>query len=344
MRCIACGYAGPTPEPARSHLAAARAALQSVDARERQISDAQRLAYDAHYGRVVGSFWVLMIFLGGLEVLAFVMTVVNHGTEDVPGLVAPVGGLSACALTGASILFLVRRDRRRFEATFAANPPSVEGGDATCHVCGAPLTGASSRGVTRCGFCQADNIVAPDVVRRFAKARHVTLADHAEEAARRARSFGTMATAVGMTLFYILLPVTLATHFGLKKRVIPVIDELITEEAPPFPIRYVLAGQYDCIHEIDGRGRIRARETKNQWVERPGAAQATTFDARRIKGWGVVVTGGSHVIGPEVIRSYGRPASKDNWVFAKNRSGDYLRAPVTSLCVSVPPHDLKKVP
>ena len=170
MRCAACAYAGPTPEPARSQLAAAWSALQSADVRERQISQVQRVAYDAHYVRVVGSFWVLMIFLGGFEILAFVSILANHGTDDVQGIVGAIGGFLACALVGTLILFLVRRDRRRFEATYAANPPPVDGGDATCHVCGAPLpkADAGSKGVVCCGFCQADNIVASDVVRRFA--------------------------------------------------------------------------------------------------------------------------------------------------------------------------------
>jgi hypothetical protein len=68
------------------------------------------------------------------------------------------------------------------------------------------------------------------------KRRHIVLADRAQEDARRTQRFGTMAGLVELSLLWIVPAVTLGTHFGLG-RTVPAIDALITDEAPPFPIR-----------------------------------------------------------------------------------------------------------
>src|SRR5262245_4847173 len=231
MRCVACGHAGPTPEPARSRLPEARAALELIDARQRQISGAQRLAFDDHYVRVVASFWVLLFSCAAFEGLAVVAGIANRGWDDWINIAGPLCGLAACLVTGLLVLGLLRWGRRKFEATYAANPPSVEGGEATCHVCGAPLPppSGSKMGLVRCRFCAADNLVDRDLMRRIAGARKLVVEDHAREVGRRARRFGAAATVVGLSLLWILPPAALGAHFGLR-HLVNAIDHAVTEE------------------------------------------------------------------------------------------------------------------
>jgi hypothetical protein len=343
MRCVACGHAGPTPEPARSRLREARAALDQLDARQRQISGAQRLAFDAHYGRVLLSFWLVLFACGAFEGLAVGASIANHGFDDWIEIAGPLCGFAACLLTGLVVLGLLRWGRQSFEATYAANPPATEGGEATCHVCGAPLPPASASAIAmvRCRFCQADNLIDREVMRRIARSRRLVVEDHAREVVRRARRFGTAATVAGLSLLWILPPAALGAHFGLR-RLVYAIDHATTEEPPPLPLRYLLIGDQACVHESDGRGQVRGVASGGQWKPHPGADRAATFEARRLLDKLVYVQG-RKIIGPSVMAVYHRPGTNENWARVRNRSGDEVRAPVTALCLTVPPSDMKSL-
>lgn len=341
MRCAACGHAGPTPEPARSRLREAWVALEQLDVRRRQISGAQRLAFDAHYGRVLAVFWLLLFSCGAFEGLATAAGIANHGFDDWIDIAGPLCGFGACLLSGLLVLALLRWGRRGFEATYAANPPAIEGGEATCHVCGAPLPAptVATTGVVRCRFCQADNLVDRAVMLRVARTRKLVVEDHARAVLRGAHRFGNVATAVGLSLLCILPPAALGAHFGVRKLVYA-IDHATTEEPRPLPLRYLLVGTPACVHESDGRGQVRGKISGGQWRPHPGAEGAATFDASRLIGRMVFVQD-RRIIGPSVVVVYRRTGTNENWARVRNRSGDEVRAPVTALCVDDPPSEMK---
>lgn len=118
--CEACGHAGQTPEPVRSHLLAARAVLERLEVRERQISKSQAFAYDEQYTKLVVCLRIILFACGGFEAFATAASIANHGVEDWVHATGPAIGFVACLATAMVTLALMRRGGRRLEESFAA--------------------------------------------------------------------------------------------------------------------------------------------------------------------------------------------------------------------------------
>jgi hypothetical protein len=105
------------------------------------------------------------------------------GCSYVPTLLI-LAGLGAAAFTQ------LRRMRKALESSCAALPPGREGDPAGCRVCGGPVAPRGVEVVARCTFCQADNVVDPDVIRAAAPQRRAQLSDYAAEITTEARALG----------------------------------------------------------------------------------------------------------------------------------------------------------
>lgn len=185
VTCAACGFAGASPPDVRGRLAAAARILQSIHARERQLTGQQRRALTSSRGAAIG-YW-LTTALVGLPLLAC------GGLGTFLALEGKQASLSGAALALAPLaLFVIaavlgqRWVNRRYSAlriACAALPPAGPGQPAACHVCGAPLAQSTSA-IARCGHCAADNVVAPDALAAAAASRATAVSDF-EGAVRR---------------------------------------------------------------------------------------------------------------------------------------------------------------
>ncbi|MBX3183098.1 MAG: hypothetical protein KIT72_17075 [Polyangiaceae bacterium] len=173
LHCRYCQYAG-SPDPAVvAELHHARAALWQIDTGRRQLSSQQRRMVERAQGQSLGLMALLalvslpLLLCGGCSTWVFIADDLH--TSSLPFLVV---GLFPPALVLGLGLLLLRIHRggvQRLARSCAAVPPSAPGQPALCHVCGAPLTSEASRGVVRCGFCQADNVVASDIMKQAAQ-------------------------------------------------------------------------------------------------------------------------------------------------------------------------------
>jgi hypothetical protein len=88
----------------------------------------------------------------------------------------------------------MRNATRRLQEAAGAVPPEKEGEPPRCHVCGAPLEGEGVRGIARCGYCAADNVLTPALVSGASAKRLEVLDDYVAEVRREsgalARAFG----------------------------------------------------------------------------------------------------------------------------------------------------------
>ncbi|WP_437287904.1 hypothetical protein [Sorangium sp. So ce406] len=214
MACPACHHRGPPPGEAAQGLRAAAHVVFQADVRRRQLSDALRrtlVTASRRHARLLVVFALASVPITGFAALVLLGIWV---TPDDDGRLVTGGMVVAAWLgtvgAGAAVLALVRRRQRRLEEACAARPPAAPGEPAACHVCGAPLDGGSDDGIARCGFCAADNLVAPAVLERV-RARQVVILQSFEQAVSAdLASFGraTSGAAAAVVATALVVPVT----------------------------------------------------------------------------------------------------------------------------------------
>lgn len=196
VRCRACDHRGPPPEDVARGLGAAASVVERHAATERQLHGLARVAV-TRGASLLWAYGALVLLLASpLALMALVHLV---------GLVRSVGTgvlASLMQLSGAVVVLLVlvlgslpamgglHLLRRRVERAAAAVPPAREGEPARCHVCGGDLLAEGVRGVARCGYCEADNVVSPQVLERVSTSRVEALEDHAAAVEARGRTLG----------------------------------------------------------------------------------------------------------------------------------------------------------
>lgn len=172
LDCSYCPYVGRPPEAVVQELYAAQHALHAMDRGRRQLS-AQQLRAVTQARISASAFpWLLGLLVLPLLVCggscgAFILSV-----EVTPFSVLFLGATLLPAglvlLSGYLLLRSHRRSVAQLALTCAAVPAATEGRPAMCHVCGAPLVGSVHHGLTRCGYCHADNILDAEVMRSAA--------------------------------------------------------------------------------------------------------------------------------------------------------------------------------
>jgi len=168
---VRCGHCGdvraPTSEVAE-RLSAGQAALDAVQATERQLTRARLRALH-------GADNALILF--GLGLVLFLLMAPVYLCGGVFGLLwnDPEQMLFGCACTNMllSLTVLVpwafRRlaaKRRELTLVCAAEPPLSEGASARCRLCGGDLPDRDegAEAVVRCSYCDADNLVSSDAL------------------------------------------------------------------------------------------------------------------------------------------------------------------------------------
>ncbi|MCB9595806.1 MAG: hypothetical protein H6719_24000 [Sandaracinaceae bacterium] len=195
--CRSCHYQGPPAPDVAQRLQAAGQILLSLDARGRQLGAQQR--------RVVQSARRTPWMLALLVVSGLVLLVPCVGAGALFGLTShPSYSLAiicvapplVLGLVGMGIVLLAFRRRGALERACSATPPDVEGAPARCHVCGGPLPPESlrARGVVRCGYCQADNLVDPERLVAMGSQRVADIAGFEREVRRHGTSLKTEST------------------------------------------------------------------------------------------------------------------------------------------------------
>ncbi|WP_437734008.1 hypothetical protein [Sorangium sp. So ce1335] len=217
MACAACHHRGPPPAEAAQGLRAAAQIVLQADVRRRQLSDALRRTLataSRRHARLLVVFALASVPITGFAALVLLGLWIS---ADRDGRLVTGGMVVAAWLgtvgAGAAVLALVRRRQRRLEEACAARPPAAPGEPAACHVCGAPLDGGGDDGgsgmIARCGFCGADNLVAPAVLERV-RARQVVIFRSFEQAvSAELASFGraTSGAAAAVVATALVVPV-----------------------------------------------------------------------------------------------------------------------------------------
>ncbi|WP_437334927.1 hypothetical protein [Sorangium sp. So ce394] len=212
MECAACHYRGPPPAEAAQGLRAAAHVVFQTDARRRQLSDALRrmlVAASRRHARLLVVFSLASVPITALAAIILLGVWVSPDTEG--NLVT--GGMVVAAWlgtvgTGAAVLALMRRRQRRIEEACAARPPAAPGEPAACHVCGAPLGGGDGA-IARCGFCAADNLIAPAVLERVRARQVVILRSFEQAVSAELASFGraTSGAAAAVVATAVVVPI-----------------------------------------------------------------------------------------------------------------------------------------
>jgi uncharacterized Zn finger protein (UPF0148 family) len=191
VSCSACGTQSPTPPRERSEIGAAAAILRATDQRSRQLTASARKAVTSSHSSML--YFGLALGLSAFPALLWTLGTAAHtfaqGRPAWEGLV-PLVALTPLVPVGAAATWWLRRRSRNLEDACAARPPLQPNEPAGCAVCGAPLESAAD-GLVRCGYCQADNLVAPAVLERARKRQTLVFDNYADELQRRANSIGT---------------------------------------------------------------------------------------------------------------------------------------------------------
>jgi hypothetical protein len=347
MACAACHYRGPPPGDAAQRLRAAAHALFQTDVRRRQLSEALRrmlVTASQRHARLLVVFGLAAVPISALCAFLLLGLWVTPDTEG--NLV--VGGMTVAAWlgtvgTGAAVLALVRRRQRRIEEACAARPPAAPGEPAACHVCGAPLDGGVGAGaIARCGFCAADNLVAPAVLAR-ARARQVVLFASFEQAlsaelasfdratSGAAASVVAIALVVPVTAFALAVAVTLA---GESRR-LPV-DPTVRYAAVSTPLGPCVG---KLMAQADGGGAapavrfgaFRRPELPEEQVMAPGAPIEAVSPGSLV---GRVVTAKA---GAGVVEEVFSSPLRGNSVTVRRNDGTSFTSSIAGLCLDGPP-------
>lgn len=214
LRCPTCGHAGTLPAAVQAQLQGAHRILQSMGARDRQLTAQQQRSLTSSRGATVGYWLTTAVVSLPLLLCGLIGNVISLGTKQisVAGALVSIAPLALFAVVAIVGQRAVKKRYAALRIACAALPPSSPGQPAACHVCGAPL--GSSSAVVRCGFCQADNLIAPDALAAAASARATLAADFEGTVRRQAtltRAIANQATlsivmsAVGAPFFTFVL-------------------------------------------------------------------------------------------------------------------------------------------
>lgn len=166
--CAACGTKGTPSEAITADLIAAQQALTAMDATRRQLGWAQHRLTTTSAGAGTLFAIVLLPFAGcGGAMFAVGRT----GTAKDVGLTAFSLLPAVIMMAAGAVLFRnLTKATRQAQLACAAAPPSVPGGALGCHVCGAdlPAIDLARSALSRCRFCEADNVVSADVMKNAA--------------------------------------------------------------------------------------------------------------------------------------------------------------------------------
>lgn len=198
MLCPTCGHACALPGSVQAHLQGAQRILQSMGARARQLTAQQQRALGSTRSAAVG-YWLTTAVVGlPLLLCGLLGNVISLGRKQisVTGALVSIAPLALFALVAALGQQAVKKRHAALRIACAAIPPPSPGQPAGCHVCGAPL--GTGTAIVRCGFCQADNLIAPDALAAAASAR-ATFASDFEATVRRQATL-TRSTADRATL------------------------------------------------------------------------------------------------------------------------------------------------
>ena len=184
IACGVCQYRGaPRREDAERLYGAARI-VGALDQRRLQLSRFRRWSSRSGWGHLfaaVALTWPLLF-------AALISWLISHAAfgEDVAGAAGPLnlGVSSFILLVGIVVLLLQHRALRR---ACAAVPPAASGEPAACFLCGAPLA-SSAKGVARCGYCQADNVVDPKLLASVGHREVASIERIEAEVQRRAKA------------------------------------------------------------------------------------------------------------------------------------------------------------
>lgn len=152
--------------------------LPALDESHRRISGKHKRALRLDRGAgclrslVIGAAVLLVLFW--IAICAF--NIADHGplTAWLSMLLIPV------VIVGVAIVVAVRAGRKARSAlaeAFGAFPPVREGAPTRCRVCGAALAWREDDAIVSCAFCQAENLVHPDILATVSWERSTTLAD-----------------------------------------------------------------------------------------------------------------------------------------------------------------------
>lgn len=222
--------------------------LSSLGAANRQLSkDQQRLILGFGLGQscvvLLGiSVGLLAMFLGGITLIFFAL---NRGRADpTPFLFFGLPALCMFAAVVTALVYMTSRRNRIYQAC-AAVPPEGPGETALCHVCGANLQ-PQRTALVRCGYCSADNVVDPTVVRRFGTERTRVFDDYATAVRKETAAVGSRA-GVGAAL--ILGSLVLSPIAGCMATMVIGQIRASIEEPPAADARFVVVDTLDgaCI-------------------------------------------------------------------------------------------------
>lgn len=171
IHCSSCGYDGPPAPEVAEQLGRAAAILAQFDVRERQLAGWARAAISSGFWPVAAYLLVAALVNAPMLVIAlFGAWAWGDDAMSTGVFVLFTSPLVVSVMaTGAGLRWLSRRRAKlRFEA--AAAPPVAPGSTASCRVCGASLADLGEP-VVRCGYCEADNLVDPTVLRQASAAK-----------------------------------------------------------------------------------------------------------------------------------------------------------------------------
>jgi hypothetical protein len=204
IACPACGFAGPPPPAIAQELRAAAHVVASLDSRQRQLTERQRRAL-ASGGTRVAAFAVLYVLaslvFGGCAGCGAAVFGTSTAESQLGTAITVLPAIVMIASGLVCVLWIARRDRALRRAC-AASPPATPGHAASCRVCGGPLEAQTDRGVARCRFCSADNLISRDVMESVGAGRVVMIGSYA--AAVRGAALGA-AAAEGLSIVWIVL-------------------------------------------------------------------------------------------------------------------------------------------
>lgn len=325
FRCSYCQYAGSTSPHTRAQIDAAVAALWNMQTLKRQLTSAQQSA--------LGSSWVIWAH-GGVSSLVvlilaatFLPIVLERSTPTWMWSLM-LGPLTLGLLSGVLGWVLVRR-RRRLQLACSASPPAWQGGPTRCHVCGGDLS-AAAKGVVRCGFCHADNLVDPTVLARASRALEVVTDDYEAAVGREAlamSSAGAMASAGMIVVFVVLWLVTplslIALYFALLTIEQPADDSISYE--------IVQLDHARCFAVVDEQGEYYLGPG-------PGKALPTRAEGARVKATDLlgrcIVSSSGHGTIKKITTS---PAELDNRAHLQTATGEATTYPITRACLCSDP-------
>lgn len=228
MSCRHCGYGGAPPPDVQAHLSAAARALHHIDVRRRQLTALQRRTLlSAGLGKAL--FLVVLVLLTlPFGTCAMTCTRMSDSVQTWAVVLLGFGPLAIVLAAGALGVWLIGRRRRQLEDACVAAPPLAPGEPAGCRVCGADLVVGADRGIVRCPYCQADNIVSPEAMARRASSSATATGVFEQQVRQQAASLHLV---TGTATFIVLLA-ALAAPFVVVVVALVVGSVLMKVEGP----------------------------------------------------------------------------------------------------------------